>query len=107
MRALASAPGRQGHPDDPPVGPGHQELAVWRIDLGIGDVDQAIALRAGEQPLHGAIEISVRWRLAQHLLELLFGQRIHANSPLSFCRPSWTLRRAAASELSRARAIAE
>src|SRR6185369_15808812 len=89
----------------PPVGPGDEQLSERRVDARVGDVDQPIALGADDQVPHGAVKVdSGRWP-PQSTLQFLGGHRVHAYSLLSFSSPSWTLRRAAASEQSRARAM--
>jgi hypothetical protein len=84
----AVAAAGQLDPDDTAVGASDQQLPEGRVDGRVGDVDEAVALRAGEQALHRAVEVGAWRRLLQQLLELLVGERVHANSPLSFCRPS-------------------
>src|SRR4029453_12799743 len=84
------------------VGLCDHELAERRVDAGIGDVDQTVPLGPGDKALDRAVEVATRRRLLEHSLELLLGQWIHVSSPLSFWMPSWTLRRAAASEQSSA-----
>ena len=99
-RCLGSA-----EPDDAAIGPCDQQPAEGGVDRGIGHVDQSVVLGPGEHALDRAIEVAAGRRLAEQLLELLLTHRVHANSPLSFWSPSWTLRRAASSEQSSARAM--
>ena len=54
------------------------------VDRRVGHVDQAVPLSLSEDTLDGAVEVAGGRVVAEHLFELLVGQRVHANSPLSF-----------------------
>ena len=93
-----------GHTHEPSRSCGHREWSEGRVDLRIGNLEQALGVSSLGQAREHLERGPSRGKLSCRLAQLAVDFAHVPNSSLRRFNPSWTLRRAASCEHSRASA---